>query len=72
MKNIFKGKEKKEIQSKLEVKQRSGNTDIDNIIDKNEAEKINTIKLLRQKLTSSCEKVVTLRMKNTRVNKNRK
>ena len=53
MKNIFKGKEKKEIQSKLEVKQRSGNTDIDNIIDKNEAEKINTIKLLRQKLTSS-------------------
>ena len=40
MRNIFKGKVKKEkkgeIQTKIEVKQRSGDTDIDNIIDKNE------------------------------------
>ena len=44
MKNIFKGKgknEKKgEKQMKIEVKLRSGDTDIDNTIDKNEAEKI--------------------------------
>ena len=41
MKNIFKGKREKrkkvEIQTEMEVKQRSGDTDIDNIIDKNEA-----------------------------------
>ena len=41
MKNIFKGKREKrkkvEIQTEMEVKQRSGETDIDNIIDKNEA-----------------------------------
>ena len=41
MKNIFQGKGKKErkgeIQTKIEVKQRLGDTDIDNIIDKNEA-----------------------------------
>ena len=43
MKNIFKGKEKKgkgEIQKKTKVKQRSGDTNIDNIIDKNERKKI--------------------------------
>ena len=44
MKNIFKGKRGKrkngKIQTKIEVKHRSGDTDIDNIINKNEAEKI--------------------------------
>ena len=44
MKSMFKGKREKrkkgEIQTEIEVKQRSGDTDIDNIIDKNEAKKI--------------------------------
>ena len=44
IKNVFKWKRKKrkkgEIQTKIEVKQRSEDNDIDNIIDKNEAEKI--------------------------------
>ena len=44
MKNIYKGKKEKrkkgEIQTEIKVKQRSGDTDIDNIIEANEAEKI--------------------------------
>ena len=43
MKNTFKGnkknEKKSELQTKIEVKQRSGGTNIHNIIDKNEAEK---------------------------------
>ena len=44
MKNIYKGKKEKRkksgIQTEIKVKQRSGDTDIDNIIEANEAEKI--------------------------------
>ena len=56
----LRGKEKKGIiQTKTEVKQRSRDTDIDNIIDKNEAEKIAKYYEAREKdEESELEKII--------------